>query len=929
MMPPPNDILLTTKLHRPGAEPAWVARPRLLARLDQGLACQRILVSAPSGFGKTTLVGQWLTGIERGAARGDTAERGAGAQLRTAWLSLDEGDNRLAQFLRYLVAAVRGALPDACPTTMALLAATDLPQTAYLADLLASELSALPAPLVLALDDYHLITAPEVHALIDRLLRYPPPPLHLVVLTRADPPLHLARLRVQRALAELRASDLRFAPAEADAFLTQQLGHPLTSDLVQALQARTEGWVGGLQLAGIALQHEDPRHFLARFHGGDRLLSAYLLEEVLAQLPPELMAFVLRTALLERFCAPLAETLLDAGSPPGSGQAMLDELVARNLFLAPLDATGTWYRYHDLFRDFLHAQLARREGPAQIGALHRRAGAWLAGAGLIDDALHHLLAAGEADSAADLVGEQLHRMLDHAVEHTALVGWLAQFPAPCLEAHPDLLLAQAWQLAFRFDLAAMAAILARLDALLAAEPAGPAERHQLRRADRDYLHGYVAYWRGEFPRAHAALERAHARMPETRALAHAHVVLHLALARAQLGRPDAARALVRDALTAAEARQQPTQLILLGALAILELTAANLDAAAQALGRLLAAADEAVARSAWQASGIVATWHAWGHCFLGQIAYERNDLAAARGHWEQIAARRYLASPRAAHEALAGLALIAQIQGDGAAAQAHADAARAFAVETRNPLAVAVSAALEARLALLAGRQAEALRRSEELLLSVPVSAASVQELPPVTRVRALLADGAPAALTAALRLARSCLAQAEGAHNTRQSIALLALHALLLQAARRPDEAIQTLGRALALGEPAGLTRTFLDLGPPMAALLRAYAAGHPQAAYARRLLAAFAVESGQGPGPPLADVTPVAAGAAPLTPRELELLVLIDQRLTIQEIAERLVISTNTVKRHTSNIFAKLGAGNRREACARARDLGLVPPR
>lgn len=915
---PSNDLLLTTKLHRPGADPAWVARPRLFAWLDQGLRRQRILVSAPSGFGKTTLVGQWLTTIEHGAW-----------SFKTAWLSLDEGDNRLSQFLRYLVAAVRGALPESCPITRALLASHDLPQTTYLTDVLASELAALPAPLVLALDDYHLITAPEVHAIIDHLLRYPPPPLHLVILTRVDPPLHLARLRVQRTLAELRASDLRFGPEETSAFLERQLGHLLNSDLVQALQTRTDGWVGGLQLAGIALQREDPHRFLARFHGGDRLLSAYLLEEVLEQLPPALMVFVLRTAVLDRFCGPLAETLFDTGSLSGSGQAMLDELVTRNLFLAPLDDTGTWYRYHDLFRDFLHAQLQRREDPALVKEIHRRASAWLAGAGLIDEALRHMLAAGEVDAAADLVGQQLHQMLDHAVEHTALVGWLAHFPATSLESHPDLLLAQAWQLAFRFDLAALAALLALLDALLTDEPAEPTELQRQRQADRDYLHGYVAYWRGNFRHAHAVLQRAYASMPEARAFAHAHVVLHLALCTAQVGQPDVARALVRDALALAEARQRPTQLILLGALTVLELTAANLSAVTETLRRLLAVTNEPSAQSDWQEFSLVATWHAWAHCFLGQVAYERDDLAAAQSHWEQIAARRYLASPRAAHEALVGLALIAQIRGEAEAAQAHADAARAFAAETRNPLAMAISAALETRLALLAGRQAEALRRSEELLTTISVGPPAVQELPPVTRLRALLADGAPASLTAALRLARSCLAQAEEAHNTRQTIALLALQALVLQAARRPEEAVRSLGRALALGERAGFTRTFLDLSAPMAALLRTYVAGHPQATYARRLLAAFAGEACQGSSPMPLDVTPVPTGAMSLTPRELELLVLIDQRLTIQEIAERLVISTNTVKRHTANIYAKLGAGNRREACARARDLGLMPSR
>ncbi len=587
---PATDLLLTTKAHRPGVAPAAVERSSLLAQLDQSLAYRLILISAPPGFGKTTLVCQWLTRIEQ--RKGSLAKVEADAQLsafallaaqvRTAWLSLDAGDNRLAQFLRYLVAAVRSAAPEACSTIKELLAAPTLPEVEYLANVLAGDLAALPAPLVLVLDDYHLITAPEVHGLVDHLLRYPPPLLRLVILTRSDPPLHLARLRLEQAVTELRAASLRFAPEETSKLFARRLGRPLDPELVQALHARTEGWVSGLQIASIALQHEEPRQFLARFHGGDRLLSAYLLEEVLAHLSPTLSEFLLRTAMLESFCAPLAEALFDSDHLPQGGQTLIDELQARNLFLVSLDDAGIWYRYHELFRAFLRAQLQRRGDPALITRIHQRAGAWLVATGQIDAALAHL---------------------------------------------------------------------------------------------------------------------------------------------------------------------------------------------------------------------------------------------------------------------------------------------------------------------------------------------------------RALLADGTPPALTAALQLAETCLEQAEGAYNSRQTITLLALQALALQGARRPEEAARALGRALTLAESGGLMRTFLELGAPMAELLRSYTASHPQFTYARRLVAAFAGEPGQARLPTVAGAAMVA-GAGALTPREGELLILLAQRLTVEEIAARLVISSNTVKKHVANIYAKLGAANRREASAKARALGLLPP-
>lgn len=366
-------LLLTTKLYRPPADANCVARPELLARLQRNLSLKLTLLSAPPGFGKTTLVSQWLADCAR----------------PSAWLSLDVGDNDLAQFLRYLIAAVRTCVPEACSTAQSLLAA-ELPSIEYLANVVVSELAALPTALLLVLDDYHYIRSSAVNSIMSHLLRYLPPTLHLVIITRTDPPLHLGRLRITGQINELRARDLRFAPEEARFFLEHRVDQPLGDEVLQALHIRTEGWVTGLQLAVLALQgtravqNQAPYQFLAHLRGSNRLLAGYLMEEVMAHVPETVRTFLLRTALVDRFCAPLAEALLVDSPLPESSQALITQLEAQNLFIIPLDNAGDWYRYHDLFRDFLRHELRSVETPASLARLHQAASAWLAQAGFIE-----------------------------------------------------------------------------------------------------------------------------------------------------------------------------------------------------------------------------------------------------------------------------------------------------------------------------------------------------------------------------------------------------------------------------------------------------------------------------------------------------------------------------------------------------------------
>ncbi len=934
-MPATPTLLLTTKLYRPRTDSNWVSRPALLTRLDAGLRHKLILLSAPPGFGKSTLVSQWLDQIgSKSASNAPVAKR-----QRSCWLSLDEGDNQLVQFLRYLIAAVRTCAPTACPTTLSLLSAPQLPSVDYLADVVVSELSTLTVDhdhdhdhdLVLVLDDYHLIRANEVHQVMRHLLRYLPPHLHLVILSRTDPPLHLGRLRIAQQITELRAADLRFAVAETRQFMAQAMAlddAALDDAALTLLQARTEGWITALQLSSIALQRQDPRQFLRDFHGNDRLLVGYLVEEVMEQLAEPLRDFLLCTALVDRFCAPLADALLADRLPPGSSPALIAQLEAQNLFIIPLDQAGDWFRYHDLFRDFLRHQLQRTVQPTTLTRLHQRASSWYADRDLIENAIRHALAAGDESAAAELVITKLHLMLDRQIPATTLTVWLDLFPAETIQRQPGLQCAQLWLTTFGISSATPAMQLAEIETLIHADASLPAERRQAFVADLNLLGGIWAYYDSEPQRAIGLLQLALEQQAPTHLFARAQALIYLALAHTHTGAKTVGRTLLNSALAEAKTQQRPTLMILSGALAILQLQAGELAAATRTAQQTVAAMDEFGGRALWQGIGFTDMWYAWAHYVLGIIHYEQNDLVAATHHWQQVETMRFRTNPGAYHDTLLGLALIAQANDSPNKALAYTQAAREFAAAVRRPHALAISASFEVRLALYNGQITDALAQTQAIEISANQGTDFGVELPSMTRLRALLAVATPAAITEALALAVTCLHNAEKSHNTRQIVQICALHALILQSARRTEEAVAMLARALTLGEPGGFVRTFIEHGAPMAELLHLYGAERDHSSYAKQLLAAF---------PPAHDAAEQRAlttqyaklyGITPLTPREIELLALIRERFTINEIAATLVISPNTVKKHANNIYTKLGVRNRREAVAKAEEVSLLPP-
>ncbi len=411
------DAVLATKLYVPPARLNGVPRPRLVERLDEGAGCRLTLISAPAGFGKTTLVSEWL----------------AGRKSPVAWLSLDEGDNDAARFLAYLVAALQTTAPGLGRGLLAALQSSQPPSTETLLTSLLNELASMAGSCVVVLDDYHVIDSPMVDQALVFLVEHLPPQMHIVIATREDPRLPLARLRARGQLTELRAADLRFTPAEAADFLNRVMGLGLSAENISALEARTEGWIAGLQLAAISMQgHKDAASFIRSFTGSHRFVLDYLVEEVLQQQPESIQAFLLRTSVLDRMCGALCEAVLC--DPSVSGQETLEALERANLFIVPLDNERHWYRYHHLFAELLRQRL--QQG-GSVDEYHIRASQWYQDNGLGLEAFQHAVAANDIDRAQRLIearGTALH--LPGAT--TAVLSWLESLPESVLDARPPL-----------------------------------------------------------------------------------------------------------------------------------------------------------------------------------------------------------------------------------------------------------------------------------------------------------------------------------------------------------------------------------------------------------------------------------------------------------------------------------------------------------
>ena len=891
--------LLETKLHVPRWRRSLVARPRLSERLSRGAESALTLVSAPAGFGKTTLLAEWLAVA---AADGRSV----------AWLSLDQRDNDPALFWTYLVAALNTGMPGVGAGALSLLQPPQPPSEAGLVTLL-NDLDAISNDVVLVLDDYHVIDARDVQDGMAFLLEHLPPQIHLVLASRADPPLPLARLRGRGELAEIRAADLRFTPGEAAAYLNEVMGLVLTAADVAALEGRTEGWIAALQLAALSMQgREDTAAFIDGFAGDDRYIVDFLAEEVLQRQPEHVQHFLLQTSILDRLSGPLC----DAVTGQDGGKAKLTALERGNLFLVPLDDRRRWYRYHQLFADVLHARLVD-EQPDDVPELHRRASGWLEQNGERSEAIRHALAAQDFERAADLVELAIPAMRRSRQEATVL-GWLELLPDEVVRVRPVLSVGFAGALLAGGEFEGVEARLRDAERWLDAPAAEMVvvDDEEFRRlpAEIELYRAAQALVRGDGPGTVRHARRALELSPADEHLGRASAAALMGLAFWASGDLEAGYSGYAECM--AGLRRAGHIADTFGCAIAL----ADIRRTQGRLGEAMRTYEQALQRVPEQ-SGPVLRGTADMYVGMSEIHRERDDLpAATRQLLRSQDLGEHTGLPQNRYRWRVAMARVREAEGDLGGALDLLNEAERLYVGDFFPNVRPVPA-LRARVRLAQGELGEALGWARERDLSVDDDLSYLHEFEHITLARVLLAryaaERAERSIQEATRFLERLLRAAEEGQRTGSVIEILVLQALARQARDDIPAALASLRRAITLAEPEGYVRIFADEGPPMASLLRAAAKLRIARNYVRRLLAAVNQTE---------DSTPVSQGLIePLSERELDVLRLLGTDLGGPDIARELVVSLNTVRTHTKNIYAKLGVNNRRAAVRRARELDL----
>lgn len=886
--------LLATKLYVPPPRPDAVFRSRLVERLNDDLclspafARKLTLISAPAGFGKTTLISEWIAGCERPAA----------------WLSLDEEDSDLTRFLTYLIAALQTTMPQVGEAVLGALQSPQPPPTEAILTTLVNDLTASPDHLVLVLDDYHVIDAPQVDDALTFLIEHLPPQLHLVITTREDPDLPLARLRARGQMTELRANDLRFTHAETTEFLNRVMGLNISTADVAALEARTEGWIAGLQLAAISMQGQrDTTTFIQSFTGSHRFVMDYLVEEVLHQQPAHVQTFLLHTSILDRLCGPLCDAvLLDESA---SGQATLAYLEQANLFLVPLDNERRWYRYHHLFAQLLRQQLRQNTNPPaetsepDAAELHIRASVWYEENGFELDAFHHAAAADDIERARRLI-ENTGVPLYFRGAARPIRNWLESLSATVLDNNPALWVLYGWVAMATFENAQAEPKLQAAEAALQQfEPDDSAQN-----SVRD-LAGRIAALRAMLAANHYQTDTIIVQSQRALELLHPDnlymrtvVMRTLAIAYQFRGERAAARNAYTEAIAMSEASGNLfVNILATTGLGIIQLSDNQLHRAAESYQRALDLIGDPRQPMACSA-----------YLGLARIHYEWNDLDRAQQYGEQavqLARQIDVVDVSASGELF--LATLALAQGDVVQAVALLAELEQVVHQRGFVRQIPAVAAVQVRVMLHEGDVTGAahLAKAHDL---------------PLSQARVHLAQGDPAHALAVLEPYRQQM-EAKGWHDER--LKAMALEVMAHNVLGETDTALRILDDALTLAAPGGMIRTFVDEGPPMQQILFEAAVRGMMPGYVTQLLAAFEAETQKHNGGAALCNQPLVE---PLSQRELEVLHLIANGLSNREIGERLFLALDTVKGHNRRIFGKLDVQRRTEAVARAREIGLL---
>jgi LuxR family maltose regulon positive regulatory protein len=960
------DPLLSTKLYIPQIGQKVVRRPRLIERLTAGLvgkngnfARRLTLVSAPAGYGKTTALVELLStlagerafadrpgsGKETKESVTETTQRRI-ARPQIAWLSLDKSDNEIGRFLDYLIAAMQEMEPSIGNEIHPVLETdTDLPieplLTALVNDIAGCGANSQPGRrFILILDDYHLISNFSIHEALDFLIDHFPPCMHLVILTRVDPPMPLGRLRVQGALLELREVDLRFTFDESTEFLNGVMGLDLADEDIIALEERTEGWIAGLQLAALTLQGRSDRHDLVTsFSGTHRHLIDYLAHEVMSRQPEEIQSFLLLTSILERFNASLCDAVLGIGDRglgvgPDHGsaihnpesQATLEKLENANLFLIPLDNERGWYRYHHLFADFLRYQL-RESRAGTVPTLFIRASKWYEARYMIDNAIEHAFESDDAIWAAELLDEHVEAFIFNA-ELYKVLRWTNRLPVEVLSQFPRLSIYYAWALQFELQLDAVESALALAEAHLL-EPASLPESFPAKQitGHARAIRVYMAFRRGEYDRAVELSIAALKALPEENTrevlVLRGAVTLALGMVYLELDDADAAYVTLKSALPLNQgAGNHYGVLSCISNLAYVDVARGALNQVVANLEQGFMLIDEWSRTEGRRArSGRML---AFFRREMGLVQYERDQLNRAAGTLKKACDYFELAQ---SWQRLANWAHLVDVYlalGDIDRALGYYTKLKHISLRRGHTLPTVPLGAVLAQRSLMLSQSrpdldylfVEAATWSETSNLKPTDDYDYGQEIDYSTLARIMIARRRA---EEAIPLLDRLITSAERGGRNGHLIAYLSLQAIAHHSLGETDLALSHLSRALTLAEPEGYVRTFVDLGPDMWDLLQLAARQSISTTYTKKLLSAFPSTASPRPSLPVSQIEP-------LNEREMQILQLMSARLTNQEIAAELYLSVNTVKWYARSIYDKLGVANRREAGSRAQELGIL---
>jgi LuxR family maltose regulon positive regulatory protein len=886
--------LLRTKFFVPPIRSNQIARPRLINLINRGLDRALILVSAPAGYGKTTLVSSWLHESD----------------IPSTWLSLDEGDNDPIRFLQYFINALQKIVPEIQVDLPGVLQEMQPAPFEALINIIINQIVEHVTPFIFILDDFHVIHSEAVLKILAYLLEHLPPQMHLAILTRIDPPLPLARMQARNELTDIRADQLRFTRDEIAAFLNDVMGLALSVDDLSAMETRTEGWIASIQLAALSMQSSKDIHgFVSAFTGSHHYVMDYLVEEVLGLQPKKVGDFLMQTSILDHMCGPLCESVIDADpEEPVDGGAMLEALERMNLFVIPLDDERRWYRYHHLFADVLRKRLEHHY-PGSLPKLHQRASLWFEQNGLVPEAIRHSLKAGDQDRAVKLI-EQNGPLLLISGELNALSIWIKLVESRS-QSHPWIHIIKAWLFILTGQPERAEEVLQNAENLIS--PLETDTQIKIMQGAIATGRSYRSFMNGDTNQTAAFARQAVEYLPDVDLVSRSIRSIATALlgeACLMNGELEEARQACTEAKKIGQAAGDVHVVLVINcALGRIFVEQGLLHQAAEIYAETLQIATRPDGRK------LVTTGEVYAE--LSQVSYEWNNLEVALEQVHScIALCRQWGQKSFQAKGYMMLARLEEVHGNAVAAAEHMNIAEILSKEANFAIkySIWVKCAL-VRLWIAQGNLEKASYIVQESGITINDEIPYLREPEFLALLHLLLAQGD---YDAAMTLSTRLLQKAETGKRIGRVIEVLVLQALIFQGRNETEQSLAVLKRALSLAKTEKYVRTFVDEGKPMTRLLHLARSRQVETEYATHLLSVIEKDA-------VKTQPPSQLLIKPLTMREMEVLRLIEAGCSNQDIAGKLVISIPTVKRHISNIYAKLGVESRTQAVAIGKELKI----